>query len=162
MVYFIKQNDYIKIGFTNNFNKRLNQLQVSSPVKLEVLGIIKGTKEDECNYHKMFSKYYSNGEWFIYNEELISHIDKLDKELMWKYGFTQNESTPIGLIKSCRIEKNLSLDELGELLGMTKQAVLDAERREMQGRITIKNLYKLLNIMGYKLEFRCVNLKLDK
>jgi hypothetical protein len=45
---------------------------------------------------------------------------------------------------------------------MTKQAVLDAERREMQGRITIKNLYKLLNIMGYKLEFRCIKLKLDK
>ena len=159
MVYFIKQNDYIKIGYTNNLNKRLNQLQVSSPVKLEVLGIIKGSLEDESNYHKMFSKYHSYGEWFSCNEELITHIDKLDKELMWKYGFTQNETTPIGLIKSCRIEKNLSLDELGELLGMTKQAVLDAERREMQGRITIKNLYKLLNIMDYKLEFRCIKPK---
>jgi DNA-binding XRE family transcriptional regulator len=158
MVYFIKQNDYIKIGYTNNFNKRLNQLQVSSPVKLEVLGIIKGTKDDESNYHKMFSKYHSNGEWFNCNEELISYIDKLDIELMWKYGFIQNETTPIGLIKYCRIEKNLSLDELGELLGMSKQAVLDAEKRELQGRITIKNLYKLLNVMGYKLEFRCIKI----
>ena len=160
MVYFIKQNDYLKIGYTNNFNKRLNQLQVSSPVKLEVLGIIKGTKEDESNYHKMFSKFHSNGEWFSYNEELINFIDNLDKELMWKYGFIQNETTPKGLIKSCRIEKNLSLEELGELCGMSKQGVLDAELREMHGRITINNLYKILNAMDYKLEFRCIKPKI--
>jgi DNA-binding XRE family transcriptional regulator len=156
MIYFIKQSEFVKIGYTNNFNNRLIQLQVSSPTKLDVLGLIKGTKEDELRHHKMFSKYHSNGEWFNLSEEIYEYIDTLDKDLMWKYGFIQSELSPIGLIKSCRTESNISMEELGEMTGMSKQAVLDAEKREIQGRITIKSLYRILDSMGYKLEFRCI------
>ena len=154
MIYFIKQGDYVKIGFTSRFKKRFQQLQVSSPIKLEVLGLIKGDKVDEKNYHDAFKHISSNGEWFFYNDEIERFVDALDKDLMWKYGLTEEKLSPIGLIKQTRLEKNWSMEELGEKLGITKQAVMDMERRDVQGRITTRTLYKALSAMGYKYEAR--------
>jgi transcriptional regulator with XRE-family HTH domain len=73
---------------------------------------------------------------------------------MWKYGLAENKTSPIGLIKQTRLEQNLSLEELGEKLGMTKQGVMDMERRDSQGRITTGTLYKALEVMGCKYEAR--------
>lgn len=154
MIYFIKQGSYVKIGYSTLFKKRLTQLQTASPVKLEVLALIKGEKTDEKNYHDTFKHINSNGEWFYYNDEIISFIDSLDKSLMWKYGLAENKISPIGLIKQTRLEQNLSLEELGEKLGITKQGVMDMERRDMQGRITTGTLYKALEVMGCKYEAR--------
>ncbi len=154
MIYFIKQGSYVKIGYSSLFKKRLNQLQTASPVKLEVLALIKGEKQDEKNYHDKFKHINSNGEWFYYNDEIISFIDSLDKSLMWKYGLSENQTSPIGLIKQTRLEQNLSLEELGEKLGITKQGVMDMERRDAQGRITTGTLYKALAAMGSKYESR--------
>jgi DNA-binding XRE family transcriptional regulator len=158
MIYFIKQGDYVKIGFTNRFKTRLNQLQVSSPIKLEVLGIIEGNKNDENNMHEKFKHISTNGEWFIYCDELKSYIDLLDNALMWKYGYLENINSPIGLIKQTRLEKNLSMEELAEKLGLTKQAILDMERRDAQGRITIGCLSKALFAMNTKLGIRAIEI----
>lgn len=158
MVYFIKQGDYVKIGFTNRFKTRLNQLQVSSPIKLEVLAIIDGDKTDEQKLHEQFKHIASNGEWFMQCDELKSFIDSLDKSLMWEYGLTEEKTSPIGLIKQTRLEKNLSMEELGEALGITKQAVMDIERRDSQGRITINALSKALYAMNAKLGIRAIDL----
>jgi DNA-binding XRE family transcriptional regulator len=157
MIYFIKQGDYVKIGFTNRFKTRLNQLQVSSPIKLEVLGIIDGNKEEEKSIHEKFKHISSNGEWFMYCDELKSYIDLLDNSLMWKYGYLDNTNSPIGLIKQTRLELNLSMEELAERLGITKQGVLDMELRDMQGRITIGALSKALYSMNYKLGIRAIH-----
>ena len=154
MIYFIKQGDYVKIGYTTLFKKRLNQLQTSSPVKLEVLALIKGDRVEEKNYHNAFKHINSNGEWFLYNNEIERFVDALDKDLMWKYGLVENETSPIGLIKQTRLEKKISLEELGEKLGITKQGVMDMERRDAQGRITTGTLYKALAAMGSKYESR--------
>lgn len=158
MIYFIKQNDYVKIGFTNRFKTRLNQLQTSSPVKLEVLAIVDGDKDDERLLHNMFKHIATNGEWFNYCDELKNYIDSLDTSLMWKYGYINNTNTPIGLIKQTRIEKKLSMEELGNKLGITKQAILDMELRDAQGRITINLLSKVLFAMNCKLGLRSVEL----
>ena len=154
MIYFVKQGDYVKIGYTNTFKRRLNQLQTSSPVKLEVLALIKGDKSDEKNFHDAFKHINANGEWFLYNDEIERFVDSLDKDLMWKYGFIENDNSPIGLIKQTRLQLNLSLEELGEKLGISKQGVMDMERRDAQGRITTGTLYKALEVMGCKYEAR--------
>jgi DNA-binding XRE family transcriptional regulator len=154
MIYFIKQENYVKIGFTNRFKARLNDLQVGSPVKLEVLAIIEGDKKDENTLHQKFNHICSNGEWFMYCDELKSFIDLLDNHLMWKYGFINECNSPIGLIKQTRLEKKWSMEELGEKLGITKQGVMDMERRDAQGRITTGTLYKALATMGYVYQAR--------
>ena len=158
MIYFIKQGDYVKIGFTNRFKTRLSQLQVSSPIKLEVLAIVDGDKNDELKFHNQFKHIASNGEWFMYCDELKSFIDLLDTNLMWKYGYLDNKVSPIGIIKQTRLEKNLSMEELAERIGVTKQGILDMERRDAQGRITINALSKVLYAMNTKLGIRAIEL----
>ena len=154
MIYFIKHTDYVKIGYTDRIKLRLSTLQVSCPVKLEVLGLIEGNREDERNYHKMFKPASSSGEWFEYNTELQIFVESLSDDLLWKYGFGKDAFTPIGLIKQCRLEKKMSMEELGETIGITKQGVLDMERRDAQGRITTGTLYKALSVMGYTYQAR--------
>ena len=158
MVYFIKQGDYVKIGFTNRFKTRLSQLQISSPIKLEVLAIIDGDKSDEQKFHEQFKHISSNGEWFMQCDELKSFIDLLDTSLMWKYGYLDNSISPIGIIKQTRLEKNLSMEELAQRIGVTKQSILDMERRDAQGRITINALSKVLYAMNTKLGIRAIEL----
>jgi DNA-binding XRE family transcriptional regulator len=154
MIYIVKQLDYVKIGYTSRFKKRFQELQVSSPVKLEVLALIKGDRVDEKNFHDAFNHLSSNGEWFFYNDEIEKFVEGLDKDLMWKYGLTEEKMSPIGLIKQTRLEKNWSMEELGEKLGITKQGVMDMERRDAQGRITTGTLYKALATMGYVYQAR--------
>ena len=158
MIYIVKQLDYVKIGYTSRFKKRFQELQVSSPVKLEVLGLIKGDKVDEKNFHDAFKHLSSNGEWFFYNDEIERFVEALDKDLMWKYGLTEEKTSPIGLIKQTRLEKNLTMEELGEKLGVTKQGIMDIERRDAQGRITINALSKVLYAMNSKLGIRAIDL----
>jgi DNA-binding XRE family transcriptional regulator len=154
MIYFIKHTEYVKIGYTNKIKTRLSVLQISCPVKLEVLGLIEGNREDERNYHKMFKPASSSGEWFEYNTELQIFIEGLSDDLLWKYGFGKDAFTPIGLIKQCRLEKKMSMEELGEIMGMSKQGVLDMEKRDAQGNITIGVIHKALLAMGYKYQNR--------
>lgn len=156
MIYFIKHTEYVKIGYTSDILSRLSGLQVSCPIKLSLLGLIDGTIEDEQDLHKKFIQLKTSGEWFKYTSEMEDFIQSLDRNLMWKYGFETHISSPIGVIKSCRLEKNLSMEELGERLGITKQAVLDMEKREIQGKISVANMVKALDVMGYRYEHRAI------
>jgi hypothetical protein len=46
------------------------------------------------------------------------------------------------------------MEELGEAMGITKQGVLDMEKRDAQGNITIGAIHKALSAMGYKYQNR--------
>lgn len=102
MIYFIQHTDFIKIGYTKEIHKRLSGLQVSSPVKLKVLGLIPGNFEDESKYHIMFEHLRSHGEWFSADQDLIDFISKQNTDLMWKHGFQEQEYNEMGIIKECR------------------------------------------------------------
>lgn len=156
MIYFIKHTDFVKIGYTSDICRRLSQLQISCPVKLQVIGIVEGTIEDESNYHAQFDKFHSHGEWYCYSRELEDFIDKLNKDLMWKYGYIHEDFNVLGVIKYCRLKEKLSLEELGEKLGVTKQAILDMQSREIHGKISIANMIKTLSALGYRFQYRAV------
>jgi len=141
-------------GYTHDIHTRLSQLQISCPIKLSILGLIEGTVEDESTHHLKFKHLHSHGEWFKYEPELAGFIETLSRDLMWKHGFDEHESSPIGIIKSCRLEKKLSMEELGEKLSVTKQAVMDMETRDAQGRISVNSIVKALHAMGYKYQHR--------
>jgi DNA-binding XRE family transcriptional regulator len=158
MIYFIQHTDFIKIGYTKEIHKRLNQLQVSCPVKLKILGLIQGTCDDEAKYHNMFNHIHSHGEWFSANQDLIDFIDKQNTDLMWKYGFKEHESNEINILKECRKRENLSLEKLGLRLGVSKQSVQNMEKRALNGNITLGALVKAFQAMGYKYEYRAVKI----
>jgi DNA-binding XRE family transcriptional regulator len=156
MIYFVKHTDYVKIGYTTDIFRRLNELQTNCPVKLKVLALIEGSLNDESIHHQKFKHISSNGEWFFHNAEIDEYISSLNKDLMWEYGFESEDNYKFSKIKKCRLDKNMSLEELGNLLGISKQAVLDMEKREMQGRISIASILKSLEVMGYEFQYRAV------
>lgn len=82
-IYFIQSDagGNIKIGFsTYGGRRRLDQLQVGSPVKLELLAAIVGTKHDENALHLHFNRLREKGEWFRAGADLYDFIDVICEE----------------------------------------------------------------------------------
>ncbi len=60
---------------------------------------------------------------------------------------------PIGWSKAVRMALGISLQQLAKKLSVTKQSVLELERRERQGGITIKSLRELANALDMELVY---------
>ena len=75
-VYFIgsPRGGPVKIGFSAAPRRRLGELQTASPVRLEILGLVSGTREMEQEFHERFAKHRLNGEWFEPCSELLDFI----------------------------------------------------------------------------------------
>lgn len=63
-LYFIKQGNYVKIGVTNDIDRRLKDLQSSNPNPLELLYSGIGEGKDEQLWHNVFAHRHHRGEWF--------------------------------------------------------------------------------------------------
>lgn len=65
-VYFIstENGDAVKIGLSQNVDKRLKALQTGNHEKLKILFSIPGNSAVESNLHELFDDYRINGEWF--------------------------------------------------------------------------------------------------
>lgn len=74
MIYAIQSGEFVKIGFSDTPNKRLRAIQVSSPVKCILLGVMEGTMGTEDLIHKRFSSIRVQGEWFRLTPELKAWI----------------------------------------------------------------------------------------
>ena len=55
---------------------------------------------------------------------------------------------PIGWIKAIRNGIGMSMEQLGKKLSITKQGVMDIEKREKEGAITIKSMQEIGKAMG--------------
>ena len=157
MIYLISHEyQFVKIGYTKNINKRLSQLQVSSPVKLELLHLIDGSATLEKKLHVLFKDLRTSGEWFKFDASILEYFaDK--KCLLWQHGFTAEEKIPvIGLVKYHRLSNNMSLDTLSQMYGCTVQSMSEIETRERQVKLTLGILYKIAKLFNKKFEYRFV------
>lgn len=64
MIYLIKSGEYVKIGFSENINKRLSILQTGNPIKMEIIDYKEGNKIDEGILHSLCKEFRIRGEWF--------------------------------------------------------------------------------------------------
>lgn len=77
VVYFIAQGPYVKIGTTNDFERRLKQLRFWSPVQFTVLGIAHGGFALERQIMRRFAASRVHGEWFEMTSALREFIDSI-------------------------------------------------------------------------------------
>ena len=56
----------------------------------------------------------------------------------------------IGWIKAIRNGIGMSMEQLGKKLSITKQAVMDIEKREKEGAITIKSMQEIAKVIDMK------------
>lgn len=80
ILYFIGCNDHaIKIGFTDDVNRRLKQLQTGNPYELKLLHIIDAINPQlEKFVHEFFESEHIKNEW--YEHKIVSHIINLLKQ----------------------------------------------------------------------------------
>lgn len=63
-VYFISNGEAIKIGWSEDVDRRLVELQVGSPVPLTIVGKFSATFAEEQETHRKFQHLRLQGEWF--------------------------------------------------------------------------------------------------
>lgn len=76
MIYFIKQDNHVKIGKSVEPGRRLAGLQTLAPVKLDMLLVMPEDQYKEKMLHDMFFRYHERGEWFSLEGELKEFIDE--------------------------------------------------------------------------------------
>jgi hypothetical protein len=78
-VYFIQgiEGGPIKIGVARDPRDRLVSIQLMSPVRLQILGVIRGAGQPgEHRLHEQFAEHRLHGEWFQPAPELIHYIQE--------------------------------------------------------------------------------------
>lgn len=74
-------------------------------------------------------------------------IQQLNQKIKGLVGLKDNVAPLEGWVKAIRTALGMSLQQLGNRLNMSKQGVLDIEKREKEGAITIKALRDVANAM---------------
>ena len=79
LIYFVEGANKVKIGFCklNNLKKRLQNLQIGSPVRLVLLGSTTGNMNEEQLLHQEFRQLWSHGEWFNLEAPLTEYIARV-------------------------------------------------------------------------------------
>ena len=80
-VYFIRDGDKVKIGYSGDPRRRMNNIKTHSP--LELLAVIPGGTEREAKLHKRFSAHRIPGakEWFHFVPEIEQYIARYGRQL---------------------------------------------------------------------------------
>lgn len=76
-VYFIAGAGLIKIGTAKVVRTRLRDLQIGSPVRLDLLIAVRGSRELETLLHQRFDHLHEHGEWFRAAPELTAFVDEM-------------------------------------------------------------------------------------
>jgi hypothetical protein len=130
MIYFIlnSKNNTVKIGKTDNLQKRLSQLQTASDSCLVVILTLPGNIEKERELHVRFSDYRLNGEWFTFADEIKRYVNDNhcnDNNVINKPNLTDEE------ILFKKIEQE-------ELLKLQKQSIRKQVRENLKRKQHIK------------------------
>lgn len=74
LVYFVQSGSAVKIGVTEDIDKRLAALQTGTPAPICLLATIPGNKTTESQLHKRFAADHIHYEWFRLSPELLQYI----------------------------------------------------------------------------------------
>lgn len=87
MIYVILNSSktFCKIGYSNNPNKRLVELQTGNPEELILIRTYEGIKALEKHIHFRYKHLNVKNEWFKYSVELLEDLDKNFKNIEIEY-----------------------------------------------------------------------------
>ena len=80
-------------------------------------------------------------------------FQQLNEKMLQLAGMQHVIVPPIGWIKAIRNGIGMSMEQLGKKLSITKQGVMDIEKREKEGAITIKSMQEIAKAMDMKLVY---------
>jgi predicted DNA-binding mobile mystery protein A len=80
-------------------------------------------------------------------------LQQLNSKMLGFATLKQVAVPPIGWIKAIRSALGMSMEQLGNKLSVTRQGIMDIERREKDGSITIKALKEIGRVMDMQLVY---------
>ena len=80
-------------------------------------------------------------------------IQQLNNKMLKFASLKQVAIPPTGWIKAIRTAFGMSMQQLGNKLSITKQGIMDIEKREKEGAITIKSLMELGRVLDMQLVY---------
>ena len=80
-------------------------------------------------------------------------LQQLNSKMLGFASLKQVAMPPTGWIKAIRTALGMSMQQLGNKLKITKQGVLDMEKREKDGSITIRSLREIAHAMEMQLVY---------
>ncbi|MEJ2902017.1 mobile mystery protein A [Pedobacter panaciterrae] len=80
-------------------------------------------------------------------------IQQLNNKLLSFVTLKQVAVPPTGWIKAIRTTLGMSMQQLGNKLSITKQGILDIEKREKDGSITLKSLREVGRVLDMELVY---------
>ena len=83
-------------------------------------------------------------------------LEQLDQRFRFLEPFGQLAPPPIGWIKTIRISLGMSLQQLADRLGVSRQNVREMELREVDGAITLRKLREMAHAMDMKLVYAVI------
>lgn len=63
-IYVVGFKNYVKIGYTRDFTRRLMALQAGIPEPITVYGTFSGSMRTEAELHQRYARYKTRSEWF--------------------------------------------------------------------------------------------------
>jgi hypothetical protein len=78
MIYFIRSEGFVKIGFAtsrDNVATRFQSHQCGNPHAIALLGVMEGMRDAEIAMHNRFATDHHRGEWFRLSPQLASFIE---------------------------------------------------------------------------------------
>ena len=80
-------------------------------------------------------------------------LQQLNSKMLGFASLQQVAMPPTGWIKAIRTAIGMSMQQLGNKLNVSRQAVMDIEKREKDGSITIKSLREIARAMDMQLVY---------
>lgn len=74
LIYFIRVNDYMKIGYCQYtaIASRLSVVQLNCPYEATLARTMRGTRNTEQALHRHFAHLHARGEWFVFSERMLT------------------------------------------------------------------------------------------
>jgi len=157
MIYFLKADKRVKIGYASDPSNRISQIQTSSSHVLEVLLIIDGNRDEERELHARFRNLRRSGEWFQFEEPIRSYIESnIHRDRKYEFGLAFGDFEGNEQVLRLRTKNGISTAKLGEMLNVSQQRVCEIQAYERNRRVTIRTLQRVADVLGYNFEYRFV------
>lgn len=68
-LYFVRCNEFLKVGISTNPNSRISTMQGCNPYPVHVMAIVIGGQDEEQTIHNAWRRLHHRGEWFRFEDE---------------------------------------------------------------------------------------------
>lgn len=96
MIYLIEQDQYYKIGYTSNLERRMKEYSTHN-INFKLISTIEGDRTFEQVLHEKFKALKYNTEWFYKNSSILDYFQTVKgiKEISKDFIYTFPESLPL-------------------------------------------------------------------